>query len=110
MVFPFKSTADYWQAGFYFDECSTGYPVRMSSRFSGPERDSRGNLFLVSCQLFVGRIGLEKRPTPSIAPQFVVGETVFCILDLHEPHFYVLSLVRITGRQFGMTRPKYFLN
>src|SRR5581483_8906419 len=59
-------------------------------------------LFVAGCDLLVGRIGLEKCPTPSITPQRVIREPMLGVLDHHEPDDGVRSPTRITCREFGV--------
>src|SRR6478672_10270116 len=56
--------------------------------------------FEVSCDLLIGRVGLEERPSPSIAPQRIAGMASFLVFDHHEPDFGSRSPMYVPGRQF----------
>src|SRR5258708_28260083 len=46
--------------------------------------------------LLVGCVGLEECPSPSIAPQTTIWESVLFVLDHHEPLNHCRSPIRIT--------------
>src|SRR5260370_36819608 len=50
----------------------------------------------VSRHLLVGCVGLEECPSPSIAPQTTLCESVLFVLDHYEPLNHCLSPIRIT--------------
>ena len=64
----------------------------------------------ISRHLLVRCVGFEKRPTPSVARQWVLWKAVFCIFNLHEPHLRTRSPICITCRQSSVIRAKYFFN
>src|SRR3954465_2975826 len=65
--------------------------------------------FEARCDLFIGRIGFEECPSPSIAPQRVIWEPIFGILDHYEPHNGVLRPARLPRRPLGMvSRERFF--
>src|SRR5258708_6392375 len=51
---------------------------------------------VVRCDLLVGRVGLEQRPSPSITPQRVVGIASFFVFDHDEPHLCSRSPMCVT--------------
>src|SRR5437763_9292708 len=67
-------------------------------------------LFVVGCDLLIGRIGFEKGPAPSITPQRVIGELMLGVLDHHEPDDGIRSPTRITCRKFGVIGHECFFN
>src|SRR6267378_7991919 len=69
-----------------------------------PGRDvaTQAVLLVVRRDLLVGRIGLEKRPSPSIAPQWIAGVASFFVFDHDEPHFRSGSPMRVSGRHLGV--------
>src|SRR5216683_4893060 len=50
----------------------------------------------VSRHLLVGCVGLEECPSPSIAPQTTIWESVLFVLDHHEPLDHCRGPIRIT--------------
>src|SRR5262249_16134640 len=68
-------------------------------------------IFLViSRYLLVRRVGFEKKPSPSITPQWIIWEAVFLIFDLDKPHFCSRSPMCITRRQLSVVRSKYLFH
>src|SRR5215469_3854000 len=75
-------------------------------------RDMTGYaIFLeVSRHLLVGCVGLVKRPSPSITPQWVFWETVFVILDHDEPLYLRSGPMRVACRHLSVIRLHYFFH
>src|SRR5690242_1101088 len=67
-------------------------------------------LFVISCDLFIGRVGLKKRPTPTIAPQRVAWIAALCVLDQDKPHLCIGSPVSIPRGQLRMVRSEDLLD
>src|SRR5215472_15259011 len=67
-------------------------------------------LLVVSRDLLIGCVGLEKCPSPSITPERVVRKAVLIVLDHDEPHFGFRGPMCITGRHRAMISSKDFLH
>src|SRR4051794_1639117 len=67
-------------------------------------------LFVVGCDLLIGRIGFEKCPAPSITPERIIRKPMLGVLDHHEPDAGIRSPMRVTCRKFGVIGHECFFN
>src|SRR5580658_2131838 len=54
---------------------------------------------VVRCDLLIGCVGFEECPSPSIAPERVIGVPVLVVFDHDEPHFRCCSPMCVPGGQ-----------
>src|SRR6266481_639399 len=64
----------------------------------------------VRCDLLVGRVGFEQRPSPSITPQRVVGIASFFVFDHDEPNLCSRGPMCVTRRHLSVVGPEDFFD
>src|SRR5215467_5911101 len=67
---------------------------------------SQAVFLVVSRDLLIGCVCFEKRPSPSIAPEWVIGIPIFFVLDHDEPHFRLRGPMCVTGCHGSMVGSK----
>src|SRR4030095_8290860 len=71
---------------------------------------AQGIYFEVSCDLFIGRIGFEKGPSPAVTPERIAGIASFFVFDHDEPHFGSRGPMPLPGRQCAVIGPEDFFD
>src|SRR5262249_49873652 len=82
------------------------HPVARLSRNMAPKTI----FFVIGGDLLIGRIRVEERPSPSIAPKWVVGVPILFVFDHDEPYFGLGGPMCVTCGHRAMISAKYLFH